>query len=166
MKLLPVGFLPAAKPSWGARASICAGVTDDDDDGLADGTIEELALVVAGVTDGVDLADRPVGVPALVVVGVTGGAELADGAVRGPALLFVDACDDDGGDALVGGAAVVLALLIAAACSWNVVDAIGQPFPGPLRFCSVSLAALRRASWDALESSSGKERGTVGLLRT
>lgn len=122
MKLLPVGFLPATKPSWGARASICAAVTDDDEDGLADETIGEPALVVVGVTDGVELADREVGVPVLLLG------------------------DDDGGDALVGGAAGVSALLIAAACSWNVVDAIGQPFPGPLRFCSVTLAVLRRAS--------------------
>lgn len=81
MKLLPVGFLPAVKPSWGARASICAAVTDGDDaDGLADGTVGEPALFIAGVTDGVKLADRAVGVPALLLVG---------------------ACDNDG---LVGGA--------------------------------------------------------------
>jgi hypothetical protein len=56
--------------------------------------------------------------------------------------------------------------LIAAAWAWKVVETIGQPFPGPLRFWSVTLAALRRASCDALESSSGKEMGTEGLLRT
>lgn len=83
MKLLPVGFLPAVKPSWGARALICAGVTDDDDDdGLADGTVVEAALFIAGVTDGVELADRAVVL----------------------ALLPVGACDDDGGNGPVGGA--------------------------------------------------------------
>ena len=47
------------KPSWGARALICAAVTDDDDaDGLADGTVGETVLFIAGVTDGVELADR------------------------------------------------------------------------------------------------------------
>jgi hypothetical protein len=72
------------KPSWGARALICAAVTDDDDaDGLADGTIGVPALFIAGVTDGVELADRAVGVPASLLVG---------------------ACDDDSGDGLVGGA--------------------------------------------------------------
>jgi hypothetical protein len=71
------------KPSWGARALICAAVTDDDDDGLADGTVGEPASFITGVTDGVELADRTVGVPASLLVG---------------------ACDDDSGDGLVGGA--------------------------------------------------------------
>jgi hypothetical protein len=57
-------------------------------------------------------------------------------------------------------------MLIAAACAWNVVEATGQPFPDPLRFCSVTVAALMRASWDPTEPSSGKEIGTDGLLRT
>ena len=72
------------KPSWGARALICAGVTDDDDDddGLTGGTVVEAALFIAGVTDGVELADRAVVL----------------------ALLPVGACDDDGGDGPVGGA--------------------------------------------------------------
>lgn len=73
MKLLPVGSLPAVKPSWGARALICAAVTD--------GTVGEPALFIVGVTDGVELADRVVGSPASLLVG---------------------ACDDDGGDGLVG----------------------------------------------------------------
>jgi hypothetical protein len=82
MNLLPVGFLPAVKPSWGARVLICAAVTDDDDaDGLADGTVGETVLFIAGVPDGVELADRAVEVPATLLVG---------------------ACD--GGDGLVGGA--------------------------------------------------------------
>ena len=72
------------KPSWGVRALICAAVADDDDaDGLADRTVGEPALFIAGVTDGVELADRAVGVPASLPVG---------------------ACDDDGGDGLVCGA--------------------------------------------------------------
>lgn len=57
-------------------------------------------------------------------------------------------------------------MLTASACAWNVVEATGQPFPDPLRFCSVTVAALMRASWDAVELSSGKEMGTDGLLRT
>ena len=80
MKLLPVGSLPAVKLSWGARALICAAVTDDD--GIADGTVGEPALFIVGVTDGVELADRAVGEPASLLVG---------------------ACDDDGCDGLVGG---------------------------------------------------------------
>jgi hypothetical protein len=81
LKLLPVGFLPAVKPSWGARALICAAVTDDVR--LADGTIGEPALFIVGVTDGIGLADRAVGVPASLLVGT---------------------CDDDRGNGLVGGA--------------------------------------------------------------
>jgi len=72
------------KPSWGARASTCAAVTDDDDrDGLADGAVGVPALLIVGVTDGEELADREVGVQVLLFVG--GGA-------------------DGGGDGLVGGA--------------------------------------------------------------
>jgi hypothetical protein len=112
------------KPSWGARASTCASVSDDDD---ADGA-----------------AGREVGVPAFLIVGVR---------------------DVDGADGLADGAGWVPALIVAA-CAWNVVETIGQPFPDPLRFCSVTLAALRRASWDAFELSSGKEMVTDGLSRT
>jgi len=73
------------KPSWGARASICAAVTDDEDaDGLTDGAVGVPALLIAGVTDGDD--------------------ELTDRAVGVPALLFVGAGDDDSDDGLVGGA--------------------------------------------------------------
>jgi len=79
--------------------------------------------------------------------------------------------DDDAGAGVeagetVAGGGVLVPALIAAAWAWNVVETIGQPFPGPLRFCNVTLAALRRASCDALEPSSGKEMGTEGLLRT
>ncbi len=56
--------------------------------------------------------------------------------------------------------------LIAAACVWNVVEATGQPCPVPLRFCSVTVAALMRMSWDVVELSTGKEIGTDGLLTT
>lgn len=81
-----------------------------------------------------------------------------------------DAGDDAGagveaGEGVAGGGVLVPAL-IAAAWAWNVVETMGQPFPGPFRFCNVTLAALRRASCDALEPSSGKEMGTDGLLRT
>ena len=55
---------------------------------------------------------------------------------------------------------------IVASCAWKVVEATGQPCPDPLRFCSVSVAALMRASWDAVELSSGKEIGTDGVLTT
>jgi hypothetical protein len=102
-------------------------------------------------------------VPALLIVGVTEGDDadgLTDGGVGVLVLLIVGVPAEDGVDGFV------VPALIAAACAWNVVETIGQPFPGPLRFCSVTLAALRRASWDALESSSGKEMATVGLVRT
>lgn len=46
----------------------------------------------------------------------------------------------------------------------KVVDAAGHPTPGPWRFCSVTSAALIRANCDALESSTGNETATVGLL--
>jgi len=79
LKPLPVGFLPAVKPSWGARASTCAGVTEvDDADGLADG--------VAGV-------------PGFMVVGVTDDDDAE--AVAGPVFLIVGVTDDDGTEGLV-----------------------------------------------------------------
>jgi hypothetical protein len=56
LKPVPVGFLPAVKPSWGAKASICAGVTDDDDaDGVADGAVGVLLIDEGtdGLADGV-----------------------------------------------------------------------------------------------------------------
>ena len=74
------------KPSCGARALTCAAVTDDDDDadGLADGTIEKLALFTAGATDGVELADTAVGVLALLLFGACDdGAGAGDGLVCG-----------------------------------------------------------------------------------
>ena len=71
LKPLPVGFLPAVKPSWGARASICAGVTEEDD-GVADGAVGVLLLLIVGVRDddcADGLADEAGGV-ALLIVGV------------------------------------------------------------------------------------------------
>lgn len=50
------------------------------------------------------------------------------------------------------------------ACAVNVVEAAGHPTPGPLKFCKVTTAALRRASLDALELSVGKDTWMVGLL--
>jgi len=48
--------------------------------------------------------------------------------------------------------------------AWNVVETTGQPFPGPLRFCSAMLAAVRRASWDCFELSVGNVTFTLGLF--
>jgi hypothetical protein len=56
--------------------------------------------------------------------------------------------------------------LIAAFCAENVVDATGHPLPGPFRFWSVTAAAFKRASCEALELSVGKDSCTEGLLRT
>ena len=64
------------------------------------------------------------------------------------------------------GAGVSGSAWTAATCAPNVVAAWGQPTPGPWMFWSVTVAALRRASWDALELSSGKVSLTEGLLIT
>ena len=71
--------------------------------------------------------------------------------------------DEDEDEGITGGGGELPAL-IAAFCAWKVVETMGQPFPGPLRFCSVSLAAFKRASCDAFELSSGKESFTDGLF--
>jgi hypothetical protein len=40
---------------------------------------------------------------------------------------------------------VVVSALIAFCCAENVVEAMGQPTPGPSRFCRVTAAAFKRA---------------------
>lgn len=57
-----------------------------------------------------------------------------------------------------------LVLSIACLCALNVVDAAGQPTPGPLKFCKVTAAAFRRASCDAFELSVGNDMVMVGFL--
>jgi hypothetical protein len=71
--------------------------------------------------------------------------------------------EDEDEDEGIRGAGGGLPALIAATCAWKVVETIGQPCPGPFRFCSVSLAALKRASCDPFELSSGKLSFTDGL---
>ena len=71
-----------------------------------------------------------------------------------------------GGALVAGGADTSVPASIACCCAPKVVAAWGQPTPGPLRFWSVTVAAKRRASLDALESSSGNESDTEGLLIT
>ena len=46
----------------------------------------------------------------------------------------------------------------------SLVDANGQPFPGPFRFWMVTDAALILADWSGIESPVGKETLTEGLL--
>jgi hypothetical protein len=46
----------------------------------------------------------------------------------------------------------------------NVVDAAGQPLPGPLRFCRVIREVTMRAAFDWFELSVGNETRTLGLL--
>ena len=125
----PVGFFPDWKPSWGASASICAGVGCPEVDG-------------------------------------TGGSAAAATTGEGERAGDDDEDDDDDDDGRTTGGGGGLPALIAATCAWNVVETIGQPFPGPSRFCNVSLAVLKRASCDAFELSSGKDTKTVGLVVT
>ena len=77
-----------------------------------------------------------------------------------------DEDEDEDEDGRTTGGGGGLPALIAATCAWKVVETIGQPFPGPFRFCNVSLAVLKRASCDAFELSSGKDTKTVGLVVT
>jgi hypothetical protein len=119
------------KPSWGASASICAGVGVPEVDGAGAG---------AAASTGEGEGERA-------------GDEDDD-----------DGDDDDDGRTTGGGGG--LPALMAATCAWKVVETIGQPFPGPFRFCNVSLAVLNRASCDAFELSSGKVTKTVGLVVT
>lgn len=55
---------------------------------------------------------------------------------------------------------------IALLCAAKVVETMGQPAPGPCKFCKVTAAALSLASLEFLLSSVGKEIPTVGLLMT
>ena len=45
----------------------------------------------------------------------------------------------------------------------SVVDVLGQPTPGPLRFWRVTVAASMRAAWSAFELPVGKDTATEGL---
>ena len=135
---LPVGFFPAVKPSGGASASICAGVGVPDVDGAGG------AAASKGGDEGVGDEDED----------ECAGEEDEDEC----------AGDEDDDDEGITGGGGELPALIAAFCAWKVVETMGQPFPGPLRFCSVSLAAFKRASCDAFELSSGKESFTDGLF--
>ena len=127
----PVGFFPEVKPSWGASASICAGVGVPEVDGAGGGT---------AASTGAGEGERT-------------GDEDED----------VDLGEGEGEDGGTTGCGKGLPALIAATCAWKVVETMGQPCPGPFRFCSVSLAALKRASNDDVELSSGKLTFTVGL---
>ena len=55
---------------------------------------------------------------------------------------------------------------IAFCCAEKVVDEMGHPTPGPSRFCKVTAAAPRRASWEAVLLSVGKVSLTVGFVVT
>ena len=123
------------KPSWGASASICAGVGVPEVDGAGGG-----AAVSTGAGEG---------------EGECAGDEDKDE--------DVGLGEGEGEDGGTTGCGKGLPALIAATCAWKVVETIGQPCPGPFRFCSVSLAALKRESNDAVELSSGKLTFTVGL---
>lgn len=57
---------------------------------------------------------------------------------------IVDGVDDTAGAAFEG-PGVVVSALIAFCCAEKVVEAIGQPTPGPSRFCRVTAAAFNRA---------------------
>jgi hypothetical protein len=46
----------------------------------------------------------------------------------------------------------------------NVVEAAGQPTPGPFKFCNVTSEAWILAALDAFELSVGNDTGTLGLL--
>ena len=70
----------------------------------------------------------------------------------------------DAGAAVVAGAGAAVPARIACACAPKVVAACGHPAPGPKRFCSVIVAALRRASCDACELSVGKDSRTPVLF--
>lgn len=51
-------------------------------------------------------------------------------------------------------------------CAEKVVDEMGHPTPGPSRFCNVTAAAFRRASWEAVLLSVGNVSLTVGFVVT
>lgn len=55
---------------------------------------------------------------------------------------------------------------IAFCCAEKVVDEMGHPIPGPSKFCKVTAAAFRRASWEVVLLSVGKVSLTVGFVVT
>lgn len=123
--------------------------------------------VGAGADDSteVTVADDPAG-----VAGADSRVEVAgalDEAATGPQVKLGGSDDEveaEGEGAALGGRG--FPACIACCCAEKVVETIGQPTPGPFRFCKVTAAALRRASCEAVELEVGKERPTVGLVTT
>lgn len=70
------------------------------------------------------------------------------------------------GDAVGVVVVFVVSASIAFCCAENVVDEMGHPTPAPSRFCKVTAAAFRRASWEAVLLSVGKVSLTVGFVVT
>jgi hypothetical protein len=68
---------------------------------------------------------------------------IVDGADE--AVVAASAAPDDTAGAALEGPGVVVSALIAFCCAEKVVEAIGQPTPGPSRFCRVTAAAFNRA---------------------
>lgn len=118
---VPSGLIPACHPSGGARVAICSSVGETE-------VLVEVTLVGTAVLVG-----------ALQFVGVVNAAvDIAETKL-----------EDMGVDA-VGIAlefpVVDVSAPIAFPCAENVVEEIGQPTPGPSRFCKVTAAAFKRAS--------------------
>jgi hypothetical protein len=125
---LPSGLIPACHPRGGARVAICSSVGETEV--LVEETLVGTAVLVTEV-----------------FVGTPQSAAAVDIAEKDPEGTGVDeaAVDVDGGVALED-PLVDVSALIAFPCAEKVVEEIGQPTPGPSRFCKVTAAAFKRAS--------------------
>jgi len=144
---VPVGFKPACKPKGGTKAG---------------STPLELDAAVADAI-GADEATCTAVESAFVTV-VAGALEEA--ATEVAAADEADETADTVDKAVAAEDEPSAPASIALACAEKVVETMGQPTPGPLRFCKVTAAALILASFEALLSSVGKEIPTVGLFKT
>ena len=145
--IAPVGFKPACKPKGGTKAG---------------STPLELDAAVA---DAIGADEATCTAVELAFVTVVAGA-LEEAATEVAAADEADETADTVDKAVAAEDEPSAPASIALACAEKVVETMGQPTPGPLRFCKVTAAALILASFEALLSSVGKEIPTVGLFKT
>lgn len=149
---VPSGLIPACHPSGGARVAIWSSVGET-----------EVLVEVMPVGTAVLVTEVLVGTPQPAGV-VDAAVDIAEKTLED--MVVDEATVDIGGGVALEDPLVEVSAPIAFPCAEKVVEEIGQPTPGPSRFCRVTAAAFKRASWDAVLLSVGKESFTVGFVVT
>jgi len=170
---VPLGFWPAVTPNSGTSAASTSVVFDEV---VALPLTPAFALGVGVVPVALD-ADEDALTETGVGEGELGGLQSPASVVAlpltpvlalevGAAPVALDADEDAFTETGVGVAGEEPSASI---CFWSAPQVVadwGHPTPEPLRFWSVTVAVSRRASWEAVELSVGKETFTEGFFRT